>query len=339
MENNKAVRLTESAIMLAFAAILSVLPIVELPFGGSITACSMLPIILIAYRYGTGWGLFTAFSYSLLQMLFGLKNLSYATSVWAAAAIIFLDYVAAFTLLGLGGIFRKRIRSQSGALAAGTLFVCALRYVCHVISGCTVWEGVSIPSADGLAYSLVYNATYMIPETFVTIVGAVYIARLLDFRNESINRAAPREKVPDLAVLYRGLAAALLGGAVIYDVARVFGAIQGDGKFDITQISTVNGGLLALVAGIGAAAAVVFGILASKVPKDDPADLSKLFSIVPLAGIVAAVAADVAYVIVTIANGPVSSAGWVKMLLLTASVAVFAVFVIKRYRAKRRFAV
>ena len=76
----------------------------------------------------------------------------------AAAAIILLDYIIAFIVLGLGGIFRKLFRSQGGALAAGTLLACLLRYVCHVISGCTVWAGLSIPSQDALLYSLAYNA-------------------------------------------------------------------------------------------------------------------------------------------------------------------------------------
>ena len=60
-----AVRLTESAIMLAFATVLSLVKIVDLPYGGSITACSMLPILIIAYRYGTGWGLFCADEFPL----------------------------------------------------------------------------------------------------------------------------------------------------------------------------------------------------------------------------------------------------------------------------------
>ena len=53
--------------MLAFATVLSLIKIVDMPFGGSVTACSMLPILIIAYRYGTKWGLFTAFAASLLM--------------------------------------------------------------------------------------------------------------------------------------------------------------------------------------------------------------------------------------------------------------------------------
>lgn len=338
MGKNKAVRLTESAIMLALATILSAIPILQLPYGGSITACSMLPIILIAYRYGTGWGLFTAFGYSLLQMLFGLKNLSYATSAKAAVAIILLDYVAAFTLLGLAGAFRKRIQSQSGALAVGTLFVCALRYICHVISGCTVWEGVSIPTSDGLLYSLVYNATYMIPETFVTVIGAVYIARLLDFRSEPITRTAPREKASDLAILYKGLSAAFLGAAAVYDVISVFGAIQSEEGFDITNIAGVNWSLFVLVTACGVIAAAVFGFVASKVPKDNSLNLTNFFAALPIIGVIAAVIADVAFIVLSVLSGEVTGADSVKMVFLTAAVVIFAVFIVRRNRQKKQAA-
>lgn len=119
MNQSKIVRLSESGIMLAFAVVLSILKLVDLPYGGSITICSMLPIALIAYRYGTRWGLLTAFAFSLIQMLDGMKNLQYATSFGALMAIMLLDYIVAFMVLGLCGIFRNKIRSQSGAVTAG----------------------------------------------------------------------------------------------------------------------------------------------------------------------------------------------------------------------------
>lgn len=336
MEQNKSIRLTQSAIMLAFATILSAIPIVTLPYGGSITAFSMLPIILISYRYGTGWGLFTAFDYSLLQMLFGMKNFM-GTSVKAAAAIILLDYILAFTVLGLAGIFRKVMKDQVSALSVGAFFVCVLRYICHVISGCTVWEGVSIPSSDGFIYSLIYNATYMVPETLVTVIGAVYISRLLDFRSETITRTAPRAKVPDLAVLYAGLSKAFLAAFVVYDVVSVFGVIQSEeGEFDITNITSVNWSLFLLITVFGILLAVVFGVLASKVPQDSSADLSGLFSALPVAGVAAAATADVIYTVYTIAaNSPVAAEGWVKIVLFTLAVIAAAYFVLKRYQSKK----
>lgn len=145
MEKKRALRLTESAIMLAFATILSMVKLVDLPYGGSITAFSMLPILLIAYRYGTGWGLFTAFAHSLLQLLLGMNVLSYATSAGAAVAIILLDYVVAFLVLGLGGIFRRKLRSQGRGACCRALFSPA-RFGISVMSSPAVRYGPASPS-------------------------------------------------------------------------------------------------------------------------------------------------------------------------------------------------
>ena len=100
-------KLTESAVMLALTVVLSFFKLVDLPYGGSITLFSMLPVILIAYRHGLTWGLMTGFANGVLQLLMGLKSLSYATSAGAVVAIILLDYLLAFTVTGFGGVRSK----------------------------------------------------------------------------------------------------------------------------------------------------------------------------------------------------------------------------------------
>lgn len=181
-------RLTESAVMLAAAFVLSILPVIQLPFGGSVTLCSMVPIILLAYRHGTLWGLLVGFAGSLLQLLTGLNNLSYATSAAAVVAIIMLDYIVAFTALGLGGLFRNTRLPQPVGVVLGSLIACVVRYTCHVISGCTVWAGVSIPDTQGLLYSLSYNATYMLPETIVTLIAAGLIASVFKLTDKTVQQ-------------------------------------------------------------------------------------------------------------------------------------------------------
>lgn len=234
-QRNTTLALTESAVMIALAFILSFLKVVDMPYGGSVTAFSMLPVIIIAYRYGTGWGLASGFAFSLLQMLMGLSNLSYATSAAAAVAIIVLDYIAAFTVLGLGGIFRKVITNQGTAMASGALAACVLRYICHVVSGCTVWAGVSIPTSDGLIYSMGYNATYMIPETLLTIVGAYYVASLFTITEAKIVRR-PAQGAKNA---YGVVAALPIVLAVVVSAAFIFGMMQNadDGSFDISAVS------------------------------------------------------------------------------------------------------
>ena len=208
-ENKKRIEaITLSAIMLAFAlsisAICAVLPFLNLPFGGGFTIASMLPIILIAYMYGTKWGILTAFVYSVLQMLLGFNTVSAfflpgdsQMLWWKAVLVLFIDYVIAYTVLGFGGVFRKKFEIKK-ALVLGSIFAIALRYIAHIISGAIffgAWaewfftqEGfyawgekiLEIFSGNTLAlvYSIIYNGTYMIPEIIITTIAAALIVRI-----------------------------------------------------------------------------------------------------------------------------------------------------------------
>jgi thiamine transporter len=164
----------------------------QLPFGGSVTLFSQLPLVLIAYRYGAKWGVANAMIAGVFQQLLGLNNLQYATNALALAGIILLDYVVAFGAMGLAGVFRKSIQKQAVSLAVGTLFASVLRYACHVITGIWIW-GVWAPDGQSiLAYSLGYNAAFMIPETIVTIAGAVFVSIFLDFSKENLIRKSTK---------------------------------------------------------------------------------------------------------------------------------------------------
>lgn len=241
MKQQKMLRLVESGLLLAVAVVLSMVKVLELPYGGSITAFSALPLLLVAYRHGTPWGVFTAFVYALMQLVLGASTLSYATSPAAAIAIILLDYLLAFTVLGLGGVFRRRCESQGAALVLGAVVTGLLRYALHVIAGCTVWAGLSIPTEAALVYSLAYNATYMVPETIVTALGAWYLSRAVDLREQTPTRAKNAPVKP--AVFWTALAGngALLVAAV-WDVVLLFAPLQDPetGDFVITNLTLVD---------------------------------------------------------------------------------------------------
>ncbi len=206
--NKKTVRLVESALCLAIAVVLELVSKMiglELPFGGTITIASMLPIVLIAYKYGVKWGLLCGFTYSILQICMGLKVVSAMflpgegqMAVWQAICICLLDYVAAYTVLGIGGIFKNKFKKAAPALALGVLVALSARYLIHVISGAIFYgsyaewfftqEGfyaigkqiMSSFSGTGLAiiYSLFYNGLYMIPEIIITTVAALIIGNV-----------------------------------------------------------------------------------------------------------------------------------------------------------------
>ena len=184
-KKKRLLMISESAIMLALATVLSMIPFLQLPMGGSITIFSMLPVLIIAYRYGMKWGFLVGITYGLIQMVLGLNNLTYATSPWAVICIILFDYLVAFSVLGFGGLFRK-LKIQSVGFALGTAVACTLRFLCHFITGVTVWDMYAEDMPVTL-YSLIYNGSYMLPETAITIVIGVILMLLLNFRSEKLS--------------------------------------------------------------------------------------------------------------------------------------------------------
>lgn len=240
MKISRTQTMVECAVMIALATVLSLIKVAELPYGGSVTVASMLPVILISYRHGLRWGLGSGLCYAVIQQLLGLSYLSYVSGWQSIVALILLDYILAFVVTGLGGVFRRAVPGQAGSLVLGTLLVCVLRYICHVISGCTVWAGLSIPTQAALIYSLGYNATYMLPETIVTVLAAFYLGEAVDFTQPIPTRNLHKSIDKTLYGFYAGAGLAVLA-ALICDVVLIFPALQNaeTGEFDFTGFANV----------------------------------------------------------------------------------------------------
>lgn len=177
--------LAESAIMLALSVALNELTPIQFPFGGSVTFFSQLPILVIGYRYGIKQGLLTGFTMGVIEMLFGLKNFSYVTGIKGYLILVLADYIVAFSVLGLGAMFKKTIKNQALSLASAGAVVSVLRFICHYISGVTIWGGYAEDQPVWL-YSLTYNGGYMLPELIITVVGALAVGSLLDLDSPKI---------------------------------------------------------------------------------------------------------------------------------------------------------
>lgn len=187
---NMTRRLTETAIMIALAVALSYVQIFSLPKGGSVTLFSQVPIIIIGYRYGWKWGCVTGVIYGLLEMLLqGLGNFSYVKGIGAYLILIFADYVVAFMVLGLGGgLFKKVVSNQSVALGLGALVASALRFLCHFISGVTIWGEYADGWKSVWVYSLGYNGSYMAAEAAISVIGVVLLSLVLDFNKTDLKK-------------------------------------------------------------------------------------------------------------------------------------------------------
>ncbi|MBR2615904.1 MAG: energy-coupled thiamine transporter ThiT [Clostridia bacterium] len=212
MQHTKTRRLVTSAMLLSLATAISLvaewIPFLNLPFGGTITPASLLPLVLVSYLYGLPWGFGSAFVYSVLQMAVGFRTVSglflpssdsYMGSLGAALAILLLDYVFAFTAVGIGGLWRKKLDTK-WALVWGSVLGLSLCYLFHVLSGAIFYgawaEWFFTESAAksfgfsafvmehfsgfGLAtvYSVVYNGCYMIPEILITAVAGAAVSRI-----------------------------------------------------------------------------------------------------------------------------------------------------------------
>ena len=206
----KTKRLTESAMLLSLAIVLEFISkmfIPEMPFGGQVTFVSMLPVVLISYRHGVKWGLVSGAAYALMEMTIGAKTVAaafqpgyFGDGVMLLNAFIMcaLDYLVAFTVLGLGGCFRNRLKKPGVALSLGSLVALGARYATHVASGYILFSGWAewfftqegfpawglglvenlSPAMLGFVYSLVYNGMYMVPEMICTAIAAVLIAKV-----------------------------------------------------------------------------------------------------------------------------------------------------------------
>lgn len=207
---SKTKRLTESAMLIALSVVLEVAGrtvIPPMPFGGQLTLCAMLPIVLISYRHGVKWGLTAGFGYSLVQMALGADVVTAAfqpgyfgdgTMIGRALIMCLMDYILAYTALGLGGCFRSKIQKNGVSLMCGALAAMSCRYLAHILSGYILFAGwaewfftqegfpawgaqlvqTMAPNTLGWLYSIVYNGLYMIPEMILTAAAALLVARI-----------------------------------------------------------------------------------------------------------------------------------------------------------------
>lgn len=166
MRNKKVRCLCEAAVMVALSQVLSYIKLMELPNGGSLTP-AMFPLLLFAVRWGLGPGLLAGFCFGLLQLIF---DGAYA---WGVPAML-LDYLLAFTALGLAGV----CKGKKGGIFVGTVIGCAARFAFHFLSGITIYriivptELLGMTFANPTLYSLVYNGAYMLPNTILALVIA-----------------------------------------------------------------------------------------------------------------------------------------------------------------------
>ena len=166
MKNSKLTlrALTEGAVFVAAAQVLSMIKLWEMPWGGSVTL-AMVPILLYAVRWGLTPGLLAAFVFGVLQFTF---DGGFAIG-WQS---IIGDYLVAFAVLGLAGL----AHGTKNGIFTGTLIGGFARFLVHYVVGATVWAEYMPDKFFGMTmhspwfYSCLYNLAYMLPNIVICLV-------------------------------------------------------------------------------------------------------------------------------------------------------------------------
>ena len=171
-----------SPAMLAFAALsialsflLSNIRLYRMPQGGSVTPASMLPLMLFAYAFGLAPGLLAGLAYGALQLI-------QMPTILTPFQVI-LDYPLAFAVLGFAGLLRGWVQkggNEYAALSIGVTLAQLLRFACSTLSGVLFFAEYAEGSGYGpLLYSIVYNGSYMLPETLICLAVALLVGKRL----------------------------------------------------------------------------------------------------------------------------------------------------------------
>ena len=176
---NKTRMMTEGAICVALSIALSYF---KIPtglsfggFGGSIDLV-MIPLILFSFRWGAGWGVVAGFAFGTLKYF-----LAGGTAVnWVS---MLLDYSVAYAMVGLAGLLRGKNKKM---LPLAAFLGCFGRFVIHFISGITIYAEympetfLDMHMTTPLVYSVLYNGTYMLPNTIIAVAVSFLLIPVFD---------------------------------------------------------------------------------------------------------------------------------------------------------------
>ena len=177
MKSKKTYTLCEGAICVAVSLVLSYL---KIPIGGGFGGWGgsidlvMIPLIVYAVHWGLGWGLGAG-------LVFGTLKFFLAGGAAVNWQSMLLDYAVAYMFVGFAGL----MRGKRFGLALGAALGCVGRFLIHFISGVTVYailvptEILGLLTGSAALYSLLYNGTYMLPNTVLAIVICTLVQKPL----------------------------------------------------------------------------------------------------------------------------------------------------------------
>lgn len=150
-------RLTSSelatmAMLIAIAAVLGYIRLFHMPQGGSVTPGAMLPLLLVAWRFGPDAGALAGFVFGLISLL---ENPFLVQPVQ-----VLFDYPLPFMAMGLAGLLPAHRYAGAALAFLG-------RFACHFISGVAFFASYAPEGISPVWYSITFNASFLIPELII----------------------------------------------------------------------------------------------------------------------------------------------------------------------------
>lgn len=203
----KTLRLVTSGVLIGLASVLSIIKVFALPFGGSVTLFSMVPVLVLGYMYGVKWGLLCGGVYGVLQMILGatMSQAFAGLEGWTIPVMALLDYIIAYVVVGLSGMFKGKMKNHTASFAVGSAASILIRLICHFLSGWILWGSYASSYFEEMSnsfgafmlssfhgqllsamYSLVYNASYMLPELVMSVVAVIALMAVKPLRERIV---------------------------------------------------------------------------------------------------------------------------------------------------------
>ena len=175
MKRNQVRSMTEIGMAVALSAILNFIPLWRMPQGGSISL-EMLPILIIALRWGTIPGMMAGAVYGLVQLALGPFIVHPVQLV--------LDYPLPYMLVGLAGIFSNKIYLKTKGSTYGWLLLAVLagglgRFISHFLSGVIFFAQYAPEGQNPWVYSAIYNVSYLLPALLLSYVIIIPLIKIL----------------------------------------------------------------------------------------------------------------------------------------------------------------
>jgi len=165
--------LAEIIVFAALSAVLYVFRPFSMPYGGSVTLGSMVPVLYLSMRRGVYAGLIAGAIFGILAIPIDIALLPYSPIATPLQAV--LEYPIAFAVLGLAGIFHKKTVAFTIAGVAISVFV---KFLIHYFVGVFVWYYIyEFPAFGQYLYPAVYNGLFLVPEFIISAIIIVILVK------------------------------------------------------------------------------------------------------------------------------------------------------------------